>query len=126
MSEMYAGNVRSHVGVIKGPGAKDSWRCPHQHPNAASANSCANEELARRRFAANRRSTVRLPGIHADIVLEHMSTHPGTGGEGVEMTICASLPPLGNPNSASVELSLSGVKDLIAGLTEVAGLQITL
>jgi hypothetical protein len=66
-----------------------------------------------------RRKRIRLPGIHADIVLELMSKHPA-GGEGVDMTVIDS----GNRavGTAEVEMTLEGVKHLVAALQEVAGL----
>jgi hypothetical protein len=110
----------TYHGRILNSAGTQLWQCLHEdHNSIETAISCANEEIDRRERESTRRKRIRLPGIHADVVLEFMPVHPN-GGEGVDMTIVES----GNrvPGRTEVELTLSGVQDLIDALAEVAGL----
>lgn len=101
-----------------------SWTCGHEHLNLRDAQQCAETEIARREAESGRRERIRLPGIHADIVLEKLTKFAGSldTDDGVEMTIVEAATATDASFGATIKLSSHAVPGLINALAEVAGL----
>jgi hypothetical protein len=110
-----------YSGTLHEPVTGRIWRCEHDHPNNRDAIQCARIELQRRKDALTRRTRIRLPGIHADIVLARIEKHAGSldSDAGVSMSI-ARDDIMGS--YSEIELTSFGVTELIDALKEVGGL----